>query len=1156
MKRALWVLICLMAMCYSVEVFSAKVEKTVTLTVNGKSRSYLLYVPNNVKENAPLVFSLHGTGGSSSNKAPMRTTVADAEGFIVVYPQGSNIYFPVFGGTLPGWNSTGENSEDIDFFKAIIEDVAKIYTIDRKRIYCCGFSNGGMMTYSLANTSADLFAAFASISGFQLNEFHLHHTGVRPVPFLHIHGKNDNFVDIARMPTIIDNMVARVGANPVPVVTKVSGKYTKSVYEAKDGGFPYIYYVIEGMGHEDFTNKTEDGSSAQTMWNFMKQYTLYSPCDETLKWRPSVETEGYKPAEHGWVVTTKGMVYGDDPNSSSKNIQNVYHSFQLAKGNYKLCFKSQSDEEGTVTVTIKKYTGDKSTVLNQTLPIGGDATMVFTSEDEFAECRFKLSATTNVTITDLALYTPTVNEMLISEISSYLKEHSFTYTGDVPIISGDDYTIALTLLKGYTAKLTMPELHSEAGTYDEIIPAIVTDGKETYTVYVPYTYSIEPVKLTVRANNASRLYGEEIPQFSVSYTGFVNGENESVLTSKPIATTTAHPGSNVGTYPITVSGGKAKNYTFEYEEGILTVNKASLIINVEETTKVYGKENPTFSLNFSGLKNGETAPAWKVAPTFTTVATKTSDVGTYSVHVTCNPQNYEATIVSGKLNVTQAPLTIGVKNATRPYCGNEPEYTYTYSGFVNGDNESVLIQKPTIQTEANATSNVGSYTITPTGAQAKNYDINYTDGTLNITQIPLTVKAVSATRDYGKENPAFSLTYEGFVNDETKDVLLSQPTVSTSANINSNAGTYDIQVSGGRAFNYALNYESGKLTINPVPLKIFVGNYERPYNEENPRFDLIYEGFVASDTEASLQNKPVVRTTATKTSIPGTYALEVAGAYSPNYTITYESGMLTIVKAEQSLEWEQDLYLLKVNDQIELKAIAESGLPITYTMSEVDGAELYPAGNKTYLECKSPCEFTITAVQNGNANYYSTPRITKKVKIVAEEDYDIHHITYIVDGLPYKVVSYATGEAIIAEKAPTKEGYTFSGWSLIPATMPAKNITVTGTFSINSYTLTYLVDGETYKTYKLDYGAHITPEAQPKKDGYTFSGWDMVPANMPANDVTVNGYFTLIDDIEEVIANDDQYQIYALDGMPIETLQKGVNIIKYKNGKVKKVVVK
>ena len=409
-------------------------EKTVKLTVKGKSRSYLLHAPNNVKENAPLVFSLHGTGGHSSDKAPMGTDVADANGFIVVYPQGSDIYFPVFGGTLPGWNSTGEYSEDIDFFKAIIEDVEKTYTIDHKRIYCCGFSNGGMMTYSQTNTSADIFAAYASISGFQLNEFHLHHTGVRPIPFLHIHGKNDNFVDIARMPTIVDEMVARIGANPVPVVTKEAGKYTKSVYEATEGGFPYIYYVIEGMGHEAYTNKTPEGHSGKTMWNFMKQYTLDSPRDETLKWRPNVETEGYIPSQHGWIITGKSMLYGDNPsdkydkdnNPNGKNIQNVYHSLQLTKGNYKLWFNSKG-AEGTITVSIKKYTGNKAEIMKQTVAIGEDATMVFACDDDFAECRFKLNATTDVTITDIALYTATDEEMSSVQVPNASQNQTTAY---------------------------------------------------------------------------------------------------------------------------------------------------------------------------------------------------------------------------------------------------------------------------------------------------------------------------------------------------------------------------------------------------------------------------------------------------------------------------------------------------------------------------------------------------------------------------------------------------------------------------------------------------------------------------------------------------------------------------------------------------------
>lgn len=138
----------------------------------------------------------------------------------------------------------------------------------------------------------------------------------------------------------------------------------------------------------------------------------------------------------------------------------------------------------------------------------------------------------------------------------------------------------------------------------------------------------------------------------------------------------------------------------------------------------------------------------------------------------------------------------------------------------------------------------------------------------------------------------------------------------------------------------------------------------------------------------------------------------------------------------------------------------------------------------------------------------------------------------------------------------TKEGYTFSGWGEIPATMPPRDVTITGSFAVNNYTLTYQVDGETYKSYHIEYGANITAEAEPTKEGYTFSGWSEVPATMPARDVTITGNFTFIDAIENVTADDSEYQIYTIDGTPVETLQKGVNIIKYKNGTSKKVVVK
>ena len=118
-------------------------------------------------------------------------------------------------------------------------------------------------------------------------------------------------------------------------------------------------------------------------------------------------------------------------------------------------------------------------------------------------------------------------------------------------------------------------------------------------------------------------------------------------------------------------------------------------------------------------------------------------------------------------------------------------------------------------------------------------------------------------------------------------------------------------------------------------------------------------------------------------------------------------------------------------------------------------------------------------------------------------------LTYMVDGKEYKKASVKYGSSITAEAAPTKEGYTFSGWSGIPKTMPAHDVTVTGTFTINSYTLTYMVDGQVFKTVSVKYGSTITTEAAPTKEGYTFSGWDNIPATMPAHDVTVTGTFTI-----------------------------------------------
>jgi hypothetical protein len=151
-------------------------------------------------------------------------------------------------------------------------------------------------------------------------------------------------------------------------------------------------------------------------------------------------------------------------------------------------------------------------------------------------------------------------------------------------------------------------------------------------------------------------------------------------------------------------------------------------------------------------------------------------------------------------------------------------------------------------------------------------------------------------------------------------VLTATPSLSTSATRNSNVGTYEIKVGDTSSPNYSISFVNGTLTITPRTLIASVGNYERAYNEENPAFEVKYNGFVGNDDEKVLLSKPEAKTSATKTSDVGTYPINVTGGSADNYTFNYSSGTLTINKAEQTITWEQDLSDLKIGDQVELLA--------------------------------------------------------------------------------------------------------------------------------------------------------------------------------------------------------------------------------------------
>ena len=348
---------------------------------------------------------------------------------------------------------------------------------------------------------------------------------------------------------------------------------------------------------------------------------------------------------------------------------------------------------------------------------------------------------------------------------------------------------------------------------------------------------VTKAQLTVTADNQSRLYGDPNPAFTYVITGFVNGDDISVVSGAADCTTTATQASPVGTYPITCTVGTlaAQNYVFAFVPGTLTINPAPLTVNVDNASRAYGDPNPTFTGTITGLKNGDVITA-----NYSTTATQLSPVGTYPITATLvDPNNvvgnYAVTINNGTLTITPAALVITANNAARLYGDPNPAFTGTIAGIKNGDNITAIYTTP-----ATPASPIGTYPIIPspsdngTGALA-NYVVTLNNGSLTVSPAPLTVTADNATRAFGAPNPTFTGTIVGIKNGDNITATYSTP-----ATANSPAGTYPIIPAlvdpTGKLGNYTVTINNGTLTVTTAILTVTANNASRFYGDPNPVF--------------------------------------------------------------------------------------------------------------------------------------------------------------------------------------------------------------------------------------------------------------------------------------------------------------------------------
>jgi len=239
--------------------------------------------------------------------------------------------------------------------------------------------------------------------------------------------------------------------------------------------------------------------------------------------------------------------------------------------------------------------------------------------------------------------------------------------------------------------------------------------------------------LSVSTDTVTIMQGDPMPEFVLHYKGFMNNENESVLSVKPTVTPSVDNTLKAGTYQLNITGPSyTTNYNISYHNSqLIILPEPTLTITVHNDTITYGDPLPTtFAYDVEGeMKGGEPElfiknKAWPAADEYEIIASR----GTLT--------NLNIVFHPGKLVVLPAPLLIAVEDTTIVQGDAMPEVPVSYSGWKYDDNENVLTTPPTVSIETTDSSVPGTYAITVGGAQAANYAISYQNALLTILKRP------------------------------------------------------------------------------------------------------------------------------------------------------------------------------------------------------------------------------------------------------------------------------------------------------------------------------------------------------------------------------------------------------------------------------------
>ena len=443
-------------------------------------------------------------------------------------------------------------------------------------------------------------------------------------------------------------------------------------------------------------------------------------------------------------------------------------------------------------------------------------------------------------------------------------------------------------------------------------------GNYTFNTNVTTTGDIGVRALTITASASDKPYdGMTNVVVTLSDDRVLGDDLTNSFGAAGFVTANAGAGKTVNVSGIVSLGGDAGNYTHNTTAtAAANIVAASLTVRANAEARVYGATNPVFTASYSGFVNSETLETSGVlgSPLLECQAGISSPVGSYTISCTNGTlasSNYSFSFVNNSLAVTPALLTVAADHKSRLYGLTNPLLTATISGFLNDDTVSTIAGVAELSCAATETSAVDTYEIAiALGSLAStNYSFILTNGTLTVGKAALVVTADSAARLYGATNPVLTVSYSGFVNGESAEVLAGVPALTVAASSNTPPGNYAITAGPGTlsAANYDFTYTAGTLTISPASLTVRANAEVRVYGATNPVFTASYSGFVNSETleTSGVLGSPLLECQAGISSPVGSYTISCTNGTlaSSNYSFSFVNNSLAVTTAAASITW-------------------------------------------------------------------------------------------------------------------------------------------------------------------------------------------------------------------------------------------------------------